>query len=472
MVSKLKMIKKSFTRKISTLLAVILMTSIIYPYQTFAQSNAFSDVNPTTGEINGASNPFLENTTTNGSTGFGQIQDPSYVFEDQVDALGAPDSRSSANMQSCLTSIVQDSLINMLGGTLGGALKALGLGELIGGATGAISGSLGGIFDSTLQGFTDSIGGSLGDSLGGLGDSLSSSGSGSFSDFDYEQTFSSSSGGGGGGGATVPVNEDELRAINESIMRIDEQIRGINQEIKGDTGLVASKEGGDGATSLDGIMFCLANKAIEGILSGTIDWVNRGFNGNPAFVDDPEKFFGDIADYEFGVLLDELSGGLLCSHIDASIRINLVKDYNNQKYGSSRDRRRCTLSDQVDNLEAFVNGDFSQGGWDAWVDYTSNPYSNYYSAQVQVREDLNSRISRSQGFTALELDWNDGYQSIRDSETGEITTPGSMVQSQVEKRLNTPIDRLTFADEFDEILNSTINQFVKISIGEVFDGSF
>jgi hypothetical protein len=190
-------------------------------------------------------------------------------------------------------------------------------------------------------------------------------------------------------------------------------------------------------------------------------------------VDDPEKFFGDIADYEFGQVLDELTGGLLCSNIDAPIRINMTKEYTKQRSGPSSgySKRRCTLSDQIENVEAFTSG-ASSGSWDDWLEFTSTPYNNYYGARLSLQDDLNNRVTNRQYLANLELDWNNGYQSIRDSQTGEITTPGSMVQSQVEKRLNAPIDRLSFADEFDEILNSTINQFVKISIGEVMGGVF
>ncbi|NCS98689.1 hypothetical protein GW764_00720 [Candidatus Parcubacteria bacterium] len=456
---KYKMIKKSLSKKISIFLTLVLLTTTLYPTSIGAQE--FDRLGDQTDFL-------LEPATTPGSspqrtsTGFEPESNtnPSIIFNDQVASMQGP---TQGNVESCLASIVQDSLINTLGGSVGNILGDLGLGELIGGATGAISGTIGGVLNNTLG----SIGGSIGDTFGSIGGSIGGSLGNAFGDLGSSLGGSVGSiAGGFGGGGTVPVNEDALREINDAI-------RALEVEIKADTGAQVSKEVGDGATSLDSIAYCLANKAIEGILYGTIDWVNRGFDGNPVFVDNPEKFFGDIADYELGGLLNELSGGLLCSNIDASIRVNLIKDYNSQKYGGSYDtRRRCTLSDITANVEAFANGDFSQGGWDAWLAYTTNPYNNYYGATIAVNQDLNDRISRSQSLAALELDWNNGYQSIRDRQTGAITTPGNMIQSQVEKRLNAPVDRLTFADEFDQLSNSLINQFIKMSIGEVFDGIF
>lgn len=447
---KLKMIKKSLSKKISILLSVALLTATIYPVSTNAQ-NAFET--DSTGQIEN-NNPFETDSTgqvQNQGNPFGVddrefFENPGLVFDDQVSEIQGP---SQGNVESCLASIVQDSLINTVTESLGESIGSLGLGDLFGEAMSGLGGTLSGVVSNTFGSLGESFGGQLGDALGDLGGSIDLGGISA-----------------GGFGSEVPVNSkasNELSDINNQLV----------EEVRQYEAARNAAETGDGATSLNSIAYCLANKAIEGILHGTIDWVNRGFDGNPAFVDNPEKFFGDIADYELGGLLDELSGGLLCSNIDASIRVNLIKDYNSQKYGGAyNNRRRCTLSDITENVEAFANGDFSQGGWDSWLEYTTNPYNNYYGATISVNQDLDERISRSQSVAALELDWNNGYQSIRDRQTGEITTPGNMIQSQVEKRLNAPIDRLTFADEFNELQNSLINQFVKMSIGEVFDDIF
>jgi len=355
-------------------------------------------------------------------TSHAQTQNPTHFYQNQVETL----SGSEPDIEACMTELATNSLIDLLGGSL----IEFGLGELLGNATGAM-GDIGGAIGGALGIDLGSFGGG-GIDLGGLGGFV--------------------------GGGTVPVNEDALRAINEKITE-------INAQIQGDTGGLASKEIADGKKSLDGIGFCLANQAMEGILNGTIEWVNSGFNGNPAFVDDPGKFFSDIADYELGEFLNDLSGGILCSNIEASITVNLMSDYNNS--GNYRERSRCTLSDVSENIEAFANGDFSKGGWDAWYEYTTNPYNNYYGATLSLRQDFDRRVSKTQSDSYTEISLNNGYYSIRDKETGEITTPGSMVQAQVENRLNAPVNRLTFADEFDELMNSLIGNFISDSVGSL-----
>lgn len=373
------------------------------------------------------------------------------------------------NIQSCMTELVQDSLLNTLSISAGDILGSLGLGEILGDATGAISGAivgigndiggavggtvgdalgnLGGSIGGSLGDAFGDLGGSLGDSLGGLGDSLGGS-------------LGGVTGGIGGGGGTVPVNEDALRSINT-------QIQQLSNLIKQDTGAQVSKNVGNAQLSLDGITGCLVNKTIEGILHGTLDWVNRGFDGNPVFVDDPERFFGDIADYELGMLLNDISGGLLCSHIDVNLRVDIARNYSNQRYGGNYGRR-CTLSDITENVQAFADGDFSQGGWDSWLAYTQNPYNNYYGARLSFDRELTTRITNKQAVAAWELR-NTDFLAIKDPQTGETITPGAISESQVRGRLNAPVERLTYADEFDEIMNSLINQFINISIGDIFD---
>jgi|GEM_PF-1839915 len=488
------MISKSLSKIISIFLTVFLLSSFFYPYSVRAQ--ALDTLGSQSQDFIFSAPIAPSASPTRTSTGNPTVsneplrvfdyptQNPSTISSDQIAALG---SGTGAGKENCVAEVIQDSLIVNLGSILGDSLGSLGLDEILGDATGAVSGtftnllsgSLGGLTDSvggalggSLGGITDSIGGALGDSLGGLTDSLGSLTSlGGITDSisGLGDSPGGSTGSFGGGGAEVPTKDQTQRDIQTEIQSDTTEINVDTTNINADTKAQTAVEYGDGAVSLNSIAYCLANKTIEGILQGTLEWVNTGFNGNPVFIDDPEKFFGDIADYEAGQLLNELSGGLLCSHIDVKIRVNLANNYNNQKY-NTYNKRKCTLSDIVDNVEGFANGDFSQGGWDSWIEYTQNPYNNYYGAQVAVQQELETRISNKQSATAWQQR-NTDYLPITDSVTGEITTPGSMIESKVNERLNAPINRLTFASDFDQVMNSMINNFIDISIGDTINGA-
>jgi len=218
-----------------------------------------------------------------------------------------------------------------------------------------------------------------------------------------------------------------------------------------------------GGVSWDAIGYCLVNSVIEYIGHATVQWINSGFNGSPVFVDDPGQFFQNIADIEAGQFLGEISSGYLCGPIQAPVKINLSNSYNNRT--SPYDRRgSCTFSGISGNLDQFISGDsFS------WVDMVSysRPQNNTYGATVLGEIELNRRLANAIGTESKLLDWGRGFLSFKDPETGKISSPGSLIQEQINDRLGSAGRRLEVADEFDEIVNALVNQLIKIAINEV-----
>src|SRR4051812_41899594 len=93
-------------------------------------------------------------------------------------------------------------------------------------------------------------------------------------------------------GINVPVNEDALRAK---------------------------------AFSLDRLASCAAKELLHQMTVATINWINSGFNGSPAFLTNPEGFFLDAADQFTGSFLSD-NGPLqnLCSPWSVDIRLALA----------------------------------------------------------------------------------------------------------------------------------------------------
>jgi len=227
------------------------------------------------------------------------------------------------------------------------------------------------------------------------------------------------------------------------------------------------KETGTLATlyiSWDSLGYCLINSIIESIGAATVQWINSGFEGNPVFVQDPAQFFGDIADAEAGAFLGEISGGFLCEPIRNIVRVNIAQQYNNSisPYAS---RGQCTFSGISGNLDQFMSGEtFS---WDDWLSYTQNPNNNPVGATLYGNIELNNRIASKIGVNSKLLEWGRGFLSFKDPETGQITSPGSLIEGQLNQRLFNGESRISMADEFDEVVNALVNQLVKIAINEV-----
>lgn len=217
-----------------------------------------------------------------------------------------------------------------------------------------------------------------------------------------------------------------------------------------------------GMVSWDQIGWCLVNATIESIGAATVDWINSGFQGNSVFVEDPAQFFADVADIQAGVFINELSNGFLCEPIRNIVTVNLASNYNNRIGGYSP---QCTFTGAAGNIEQFMAGDTF--GWADWNSYTQDPYNNPFGASIYSEIELDNRIASALGIQSKVLDWGAGFFSKKDPETGRITSPGSVIEKQVNDRLGSGQRRLEIADEFDEVVNALVNQLIKVAISEM-----
>lgn len=223
-----------------------------------------------------------------------------------------------------------------------------------------------------------------------------------------------------------------------------------------------------GGVSWDAIGYCLINTIIEYIGTATVQWINSGFKGNPVFVENPERFFMDIADIEAGNFLNELSGGYLCSPLRAPVRINLARYYNGSISPYSQ-RARCTFTGISGSLEQFMSG--QSFSWQDWLSYTE-PQNNPYGATILGQMELDQRIANAVKTESTLLEWGRGFLSPRD-ENNNITSPGAIIEERINDRLGSGERRIEMADEFDEIVNALVNQLIVIAldkIGEAVSG--
>ena len=125
----------------------------------------------------------------------------------------------------------------------------------------------------------------------------------------------------------------------------------------------------------------------------------------------------------------------------------------------------------MDNIDEFVAGDFSQGGWVGWFDLviTNNPYRNFLVASSE----LDARIAAARAREVKLLEFGDGFLSFEQCITDQfgkqrcsIVTPGKVIQEQLDHTLGTNLRQLELADEINEIIGALITQLVN----KVFTG--
>ncbi|MBN2094089.1 MAG: hypothetical protein JW740_01835 [Candidatus Zambryskibacteria bacterium] len=224
---------------------------------------------------------------------------------------------------------------------------------------------------------------------------------------------------------------------------------------------------------LDAAAWMLINTIIDRVTASTIDWINSGFEGSPAFVTDPEAYFIDIGDKVAGqYIFNDPNLNFLCDPISTRIRLALAKSYLNERSW------QCTLTEVGENMEDFM-GDFSKGGWDSFYEISQNQHMNPIGAYLQAESEMYEQITSEQEAREMELDWGKGFFSFRectkrDPKTGDcieynknLSTPGAAIETQLNNALNMGNERLAVADEINEIVGALITQLV----GKVFSSS-
>ncbi len=271
--------------------------------------------------------------------------------------------------------------------------------------------------------------------------------------------------------------------IATSIMTVDPSGTGASEEAAAGTDWVQC--------FLRGLAITIAKTLLHTFTQSIVNWINRGFEGQPSFITDLGGFLTDTADQAFGNALSQISP-MLCAPFRLDIRAALGL----QMSLGAREQIRCRLSDVFANVQGsyqqFVNGTFSgAGGWNSWINIAGTPQNNPYNAFLTTQDYIGLRIVSATGKEVKLLDFGQGFKSWRPckvpgddiivrapeggitgtrkgpcKEYGPIQTPGSVIVSQANATLKTTLDDLEVAQDIDAIVGALINQLlVKVMTG-------
>ncbi len=225
-------------------------------------------------------------------------------------------------------------------------------------------------------------------------------------------------------------------------------------------------------TILDGVFWSLAKKFVSSMAQSTIDWINGGFEGKPAFVSDLKQFLLDETDEFIGEFISNLGaiGSFICDPFKLNVQIAVQLQHQETRTNQAS---ACTLTGALANLDDFIKGtqgSFSeQGGWEAWFDITSEPKKyTPFGAIVSTQAVAEVRLSNLKEEETAKIGWAKGFFSIRDdcptvtSASGiqetrcSIITPGSAIASALDNNLDSGRQALLEADETNEVLGALI----------------
>lgn len=207
---------------------------------------------------------------------------------------------------------------------------------------------------------------------------------------------------------------------------------------------------------LDAIAFQIAQGLVSQLIRTTIDWVNSGFQGSPGYITDLKEYLLGELDAIAGEFLEGSALGFLCEPFQFNVRLAIQTAYQ-----ESRDFERasqCTLSGAMENVRNFFGGDFAAGGWPQWFEVVLEPQNNVHGAFALGVLELSARLGEEEINVRQELNWGDGFLSVRDPETGRIVTPGALVAGRINSVLGLGEQSLVNADEINELISALMNQ--------------
>ncbi|MCM2338932.1 MAG: hypothetical protein NDI62_00540 [Burkholderiales bacterium] len=226
----------------------------------------------------------------------------------------------------------------------------------------------------------------------------------------------------------------------------------------------------------------------------TVNWINSGFEGSPAFIQDPEKFFSDIAKNEvlqFGL---EINNPDLFPFGKEWVKNNALV-FNNKFQDNAQYSLNKLIQETNPAYDATTfSQDFSMGGWDAWSAMTQIPANNPLGFKLMADNEIQKRLTgtaqsnaenirealqQANGFLGDQRCINpegitreqhnealiDGKKDsngdiIGICEEWEYVTPGSMVAKAATDTMGFTKDSLLSADDLNDAVAALIDAFL------------
>ncbi len=161
-------------------------------------------------------------------------------------------------------------------------------------------------------------------------------------------------------------------------------------------------------TCLDGAAYTIAKKMLQQLSTSTINWANTGFGGNPLYVQDENSFLKRIKDREVEQYLTTLQGS-------NPIFGNALRSTVTQQLTGKSDGliNKTMNTPQAKAYNSFMS-DFSQGGWNAWLNTTQRDSNNPIGAVMTAASKLEQKIDEKQAATQAEIQRNNGFLDMKE----------------------------------------------------------
>jgi len=188
---------------------------------------------------------------------------------------------------------------------------------------------------------------------------------------------------------------------------------------------------------LEPIAFATSGNLIKSMIAGVLDFVGGTTNGTgrPQFVQNLQgnmQGVGDVQALSFLTEFSNNSNSPFASSIVSSLRTRYLQNSSLSGFFASN---RSTLSQYSPNQNAFLAGDWSQGGASAWLALTTQDQNNPYMLHARAQAELGQLVANATTARLAELNWGQGFLSWCGTDSsisgasGVATTPSGVSAS-------------------------------------------
>jgi hypothetical protein len=248
---------------------------------------------------------------------------------------------------------------------------------------------------------------------------------------------------------------------------------------------------------LDPIVWQLKSRVLHAMVRSTINWINSGFEGSPAYVTDLKATLLDVADQRATALVRHLTSNLslnLPAFQNPVVRDVLAGYYIATSRDGFRLQNPYTLDRYSDNPDEFLRGrNFNgNGGFTAWFSAALNPQNTPIGFRSLVEDAVYGGVEDATGETMQDYINGRGYLSLHKcpaptgmtqdangtNNYGEVdlnakkskldcpvVTSGSLFEEAANRGIWIGGEQLVTADEFSEIVGALFGQLVNKVIG-------
>ena len=187
-----------------------------------------------------------------------------------------------------------------------------------------------------------------------------------------------------------------------------------------------------------------------------------GFGGGPAFIYNIAAYLQSTEDKAVDSFVTATTSdkdlNVVCDPYQNEVKRSLAEDYD-----PFTDEIKCTAD--ITKIDKFSSGDFiGSGGWDTWLDVTTNPKNNRLGAMTLAKAELDERIEAQTVAATMEANQGDGFMSWKkcSTSTSEIdmdrgfdgcttVTPGSIIANKVKWADTSSLREMEIAGDFNNI---------------------